>query len=94
MTDKHLPYGKEVLIARYDRIPDGDGQDVEVYCCAMPARFYTLKVLPARDSVGEPMSGYVISSGSGVGQLMARLAEEISRGMIGFTEGGSDATTS
>ena len=77
---------QETLIARYEAESDSDGQTVEVYCEAAPARFYTLKVLSGPNSIGESQNGYEITTGSGQGELVARLAEAIQQGMIGFKD--------
>ena len=70
--EKYL-HGEDVLCARYEA--SGDGHPVEVYCCAMPARFYTIKVLPGPNSCGEMRSGWQLGTGSGMD--CARLAHEI-----------------
>lgn len=80
-----LPYGEDVLIATYPKDPpDGDGQSVNVYCCALPARFYTLKVEAGQNSVEEPKDNYEVSTGSGQHLLAADIAEAISTGLLTF----------
>jgi hypothetical protein len=79
----------ETLVARYEKDPlDGDGQTVEVYCTAAPARFYRLKVLPSPDSINNQQAGFEITTGSGAGELAASIAEAISQGMLGFKPDG------
>jgi hypothetical protein len=76
---ERLAYGEDTLVARY--AADGDGRGVEVYCCAMPARFWTLRILP---SPSEP-SGYDLTTGSDhrTAARAARMsARMIAEGMI------------
>jgi len=69
-----------VLIARYPRNPvNGDGQDVDVYCAAMPAEFFQIHALPGN---GKPE--FTLSTGSGMEKLVAEIAEAISEGMLGM----------
>jgi len=70
----------DTLIARYEA--KGDGQPVEVYCEACPARFYTVKALPGVNSVGEPVKPWTATTGSGMAELAAALAKAASEGMI------------
>ncbi len=77
-------YGEDDGCALYTKRSGSAGQSVEVYCCAMPARFYTMKVLPGENSVGQPQAGYTIKTGSGQAELVAKLAEAIRDGMIDF----------
>ena len=75
---------EEVLVALYYADEGGDGQNVEVHCTAAPARFYTLKVIPGFNSIGEPKAGYEVHLGSGQAELAVQLAELITDGMLGF----------
>lgn len=52
---------------------DGDGHEVQVFECRLPAQFYKLEV-----------HGFEVSTGSGreMGELIGKLAIEIARGMI------------
>ena len=82
-----LPHAAEVLIARFPKDPDdGDGQEVEVYCSAYPARFYRLNVLPGPNSIGERHIGYGLSTGSSEHELAHRMAVAISQGMLGLVD--------
>lgn len=81
---EQLQHGEDVLVAKYPKDKDGDGQSVDVFCCAMPARFYTLVVSPDPDSLGRHQEGYKISTGSSCHELAAKLAEAIAGGMVGF----------
>lgn len=76
---------KEALVAEYVSGDDDDGQSVNVYCAAAPARFYRLEVLPGVNSVGKQQAGYEVATGSGCYRLSAELAKAISEGMIGFS---------
>lgn len=74
---------KTHLIARYRA--HGDGQPVSVFCNALPARFYTVKARKGKDSMGEPVKPWTLTTGAGMG--MARLAKDMaeaaSAGMLG-----------
>lgn len=73
-----------MLIAKFEK-PDGaDGHDVEVYCSAAPSRFFTIKALDSTNSVGEFRKGFILETGSGMGQLTKQIAFEISQGMLGI----------
>lgn len=65
---------------------EGDGHEVQVDECRMPARFYRIRALGRNDYRGQYKPGFVLSTGSGATKLAATLAEEISRGMLGATE--------
>ena len=57
---------KETLVARYESDICSDGQTVEVYCVAMPARFYIIRALAGANSVGDPLGGhYTLNSAAG-----------------------------
>jgi hypothetical protein len=71
---------KEVLCARYEA--EGDGHPVEVYCAAYPARFYTIKVLPGPNSVGQMRDGWELGTGSSCAQLAHDIATAVSTGML------------
>ena len=78
---KKLEHAKDILVAKFEG--DGDGFDVEVYCCAMPARFYSIKALPTKNSVGELQDGFELTTGSGMLEWTAETAKQISGGMVG-----------
>ncbi len=80
-------------VARIPKRSGGDGQDCEIQESRMPARFFWLIVRPSENSVGEPIDGWVLSTGSGddVGALMVAIAKMVSDGMIG-SEPYSEAT--
>lgn len=78
-------HGEDALVAKYDKHPpDGDGQSVEVYCCALPARFYRLRVLAGPNSIGEVRPGFSVGTGSSQEELAASIAKAIADGMLGF----------
>lgn len=81
---EELPHGEDVLVAKYPKDKDGDGQSVDVYCCAMPARFYRLVVASEPNSIGDDQEGFQITTGSSCHELAAKLAEAIAGGMVGF----------
>lgn len=72
-------HGKVTQVAMYQAEEGGDGQSVKVHCTAMPARFYTLEVLPENGK-----EGYTLTTGSGAGELAAKIAEAIASGMLGL----------
>jgi len=67
-----FPHAERVLVAHYAAVENCEGHDVEVYVSAWPAQFFTLIVKEL----------YQINFGSGDGVLCAKIAEEISRGML------------
>jgi len=73
---------KETRIARFCKNPGSDGQTVDVYCTAAPARFYTLKVRKGRNSVGEKLLAWEFGTGSSMAELAAKMAEAIAGGML------------
>ncbi len=73
-------HGEDVLIARYSG--DGDGQPVEVYVCAMPARFYRIRVLAAVDYQGRAKAPWELATGSGMAVLAGEMAAAIAGGML------------
>ena len=80
-------HGKRVLIAKYKKQEKSDGQDVEVYCFAMPATFYIIKALRGKNSINKPQSPYEVSTGANgteMTKLAVTIAEQISEGMLGF----------
>lgn len=79
---------EETLIAFYGH-PNPDGQSVEVYCTAAPARFYTLKVLAGVNSVGNPLVAYIVTTGSGQADLAAQIAQAVHYGLLGFRSAAS-----
>lgn len=79
-----LMHGEWTLCAIYNCKPDSDGHHVDVYCMAMPARFYKLDVYAWPNSVGEVKPGWEIITGSSAHAVAALMAHEISRGMVGF----------
>jgi hypothetical protein len=81
---ERLPHGEEVLVAKYPKTPpDGDGQSVEVYCLAMPARFYVLRVAPEPNGFGKAQQGCTVSTGSSMRELAHLMAAAFSTGMLG-----------
>lgn len=81
-------HGKETLIAQYPKPEPGDGQPVDVYCTAMPARFYRIAALASEDSVGEPKPAFSMSTGSGMEELSHAIAEAIESGMLSMNRAG------
>jgi len=84
-------HGEETLVAHYPKPEPGDGQPVDVYCTACPARFYRLVVLSSENSVGDFKLGYDLETGSGMGALVHSVASAISEGMLGLVPPGVPA---
>ncbi len=82
-----LQHGKETLIARFPKDPpSGDGQSVDVYCCAMPAEFFTIKALEAQDSLNKPKKPFELRTGSGMAEIARVIAANIAEGMLSLRE--------
>jgi hypothetical protein len=81
-----FPHGEEALIAVYRATAGSDGQSVDVYVTAMPARFYTLRVRSGTNSVGDHKAPYEVATGSGAWAEAATIAHMISTGMLSFSK--------
>lgn len=77
-------HGKEELVAIFDADEDGDGQTVEIYCIACPARFYHVKALAGRNSIGDMQPAFTLITGSGCLEWAVKTAKLIAEGMIGI----------
>lgn len=79
-----LKHGEWTLLQRFPKTEGGDGQDAEVYVCAMPARFYKVVGLPSTNSDGDPVAPFTISTGSGdaMRKLSLAIAEAATDAMI------------
>jgi hypothetical protein len=77
-------YGEDTLIAKYPVTENTDGQSVEIYCCALPARFYKLHVLESLNSLDKIQPAYTISTGSSAWNIAALIAKNITNGMLEF----------
>ena len=69
-------YGTQTLVASYKRDQEED-YDVNVLCTARPARGYTIVAQPTDVS-----DGFIITTGTGMAELVAPLAKAISNGML------------
>lgn len=78
--EERFEHNLPTRIARYAQCDDG--QPVELRCTACPARFYTLNVLPSRNTVGERRRGYVLETASGMLQEAVKLAQLIADGSL------------
>lgn len=81
-NDEYFPATSEFLIARYSKEEDGDGFDVDIYAIMCPATFYRIVAKDSYNSCGEFKKGFEISTGSGMGEWVAKTAELISQGMV------------
>jgi hypothetical protein len=75
---------QDVLCAAYKAAEGSDGQDVDVYCCAMPARFYKIAARPGVNSAGDLVPAWEFGTGSSASKLAADIAKAASEGMLGF----------
>jgi hypothetical protein len=79
------PQREDVLVARYDAPEGGDGQTVEVFGHAAPARFYKIRVLVGANSCGDPLPAYELCTGSSMAKLAADIGQAIADGMLALT---------
>lgn len=79
-------YGQSQCVAIVRKDEGGDGQTCQVFEERMPATFYTVRVSPGVNSIGELKLGYEVGTGSGeeMGELAGELAKAIASGMISF----------
>jgi hypothetical protein len=68
-----VPAYEETLIAKYPK--EKEGLDVNIYIKSAPAEFFTLKIV--RTSIE-------ITTGSGMQDLVAQIAENLANGMLGI----------
>jgi hypothetical protein len=78
-----LPHGQEVRIAIFAEDSENDGNGVELYCCAMPAKFYTVKALDGKNSLGKDIKGFSLNTGSSELDWAVTTAKMINEGMLG-----------
>jgi len=80
-----LKHGEETILKHFDKSP-GDGQPVDVFVTAMPARFYTIKAYLSKNSVGDDVFPFELATGSGdkMKELALAIAQAASEGMIGL----------
>ena len=72
---------------RFPKHPaDGDGQSCAVDLAEMPAAFYRVRALPDTNSIGAPLAGFMLATGSGTAcrDWAVQTARMISRGMVGL----------
>ena len=81
---EHFEHAVPTLIARYKASKESDGQTAEVYCTAMPARFYDVKALQDKNSIDITIDPWTLSTGSGheMAVLAAEIAKQTAEGMI------------
>lgn len=85
-ADGPLRYGVETLVAQYPK-NNPDGQDVDIYCTAMPARFYKIVAYDSFNSIGGAIHGFTLGTGSSQERLAAEIAEAITNGMLSIKIG-------
>ena len=81
---KTFQHGKWEIIATLKKTHE-DGLDAEVYECRLPAASFRVVVKAGTDSVGNPTTGFTLSTGSGedMGELCGMIARAASEGMLG-----------
>ena len=62
----------------------GDGQPATVWVIEMPAPFYKIEVEDPVNSVGAPMVGLELHTGSAQGQLARQIAQAFADGALGL----------
>lgn len=75
-----FPHQQSVQIASYLAIQGG--HNVIVMCAAYPARFYKIMAQPHVNWDGRILPGFVMETGSGQGELAAKMALALSQGML------------
>lgn len=80
-----LEHGQETLVARFKR-KNPTGRDVDVYCTAIPAEFFTIHVPPAADYYGKPVEGFKLGTGSGYSRGTYAIAKMFCEGMLSVKE--------
>lgn len=83
---RKLRHATSTLIARYSPTVQDDGHEVEVYCTALPARFYEIRAKARIDSMGYTHTGFTLATGSGQHELAAKIAEALANGMLARSE--------
>lgn len=79
-------FGKRHLVARYDS-EDSDGHPVEIYCVAVPTRFYYIVVFPRPDrEVSNRTPILELGTGSSSARLAADIAAAFASGMLGLND--------
>ena len=63
---------------------NGDGQPATVRVIETPASFYKIEVEDSVNSVGAPMVGLELHTGSGEEQLARQIAKAFADGMLGL----------
>lgn len=76
-------HGETTLVAKLQA--EGDGHDVEVYECRLPATFFTIKALPRIDHNGKKCNGFSLSTGSSMAKIAGQIANSIANGMLSIT---------
>ena len=77
-----LPHGEATLIALFPKDSANNGHEVQLYCCAMPAEFFTIKVLNAKSVTGEERSGFSLVTGSGERNWAVTTSKMLNAGML------------
>ena len=80
-----FPHAEWVLVGESPKRPDdGDGQAVLVFESRWPATFFRIEILSGITSTYAPLQAYTLSFGSGMGDLVGKLVDAITSGMINF----------
>jgi len=73
-------------VARIEAVEGGDGQTCVVEMMRTPAKFYRVRALAAKNSVGAPVTPFVMQTGSGdeCRAWAIQTANLVARGMVGI----------
>lgn len=84
---ERFTHGEWHKVASYPKA-GSDGQPAEVYEFRMPARFFRVVCLPSVNSIGQPVPGFALETGSGeeMGRLCVTIARAAALGMIGVSK--------
>ncbi len=80
---ENYQHAEDTLIAKYEKTSN-DGQPVEVYCSAWPARFYIIKALKSPNGIGGSQASFVLTTGSGMEAEAVQIAKWIAGAMVGL----------
>lgn len=85
--DRYCPpekfsHGDWHKVAVYEKGEGGDGQTVEIDESRLPARFFRIRGLPSQNSIGEPVPGFEVTTGSSMEKLAHEIALAASEGML------------
>jgi hypothetical protein len=81
-----LPHSTKTLIAKFPKIADNDGYEVEVYCFAVPAQFFEIVALDSKNSIDEIKKGFTLVTGTVCVEEVYKIAKLLNDGMLGLKD--------